>query len=179
MPRPESRRRWLIVGAALVAVVVVVCVVIGFTVPPAANTGGLPRSITVDGVAYDQVDLVRLRTPRQGSVTVQVPVTSRPVVVRASCRLAVLRASRARSALRLGMWWMRSGGSVADIPDTQGAEMLVCRGSEGPDLMQSIDPAWLPRVGDRLQLRWQQLDSVADTPSNSAASWALGVYTAG
>lgn len=176
--RQGSSRRWLIGVAVVVAVVVATCLVIGFTVPSAANTDELPQSITVNGAAYDRVHLVTLKTTLRESVAVQVPATSRPIVVRASCQLAVLHTRRARSALTLEMWWTRTGGDAADIPDTQGAEYLVCPRGRGPELVQTIDPAWLPRDGDQLRLHWQQLDTLADTPSDSPASWALAVYTA-
>ncbi|MEV6691285.1 hypothetical protein AB0M35_07430 [Micromonospora sp. NPDC051196] len=171
------RLRWL-AGVAVVAVVVAACLVIGFTVPPTANTRELPQSITVNGVGYDRVHLVMLKTTSQNSVAVQVPATSRPIVVRASCRLPVLHTNSARSALKLGMSWTHTGGSAADIPDTQGAQFLVCPHRHGPELTQTIDPAWLPRDGDQLRLEWQQLDTLADAPSDSPTSWALAVYTA-
>ena len=43
--------------------------------------------------------------------------------------------------------------------------------------MQTIEPTWLPRKDDQLQLTWYELYTIADTPSNSPASWALAVYT--
>ncbi|GHJ53084.1 hypothetical protein Nm8I071_23910 [Nonomuraea sp. TT08I-71] len=173
--RRDGRRRWL-VGAAVVAVVVA-WLVIGFTVPPAADTGKLPQSITVSGAAYDRVHLVMLKTTSQDSVVVQMLATSQPIVVRASCRLAVLHTSMASSALGLEMQWHRTGANSLDVPDTQGEEFLHCR-DQYADLSQSIDAAWLPRDGDQLRLHWKQMDALADTPSVSPASWAVAIYTA-
>src|SRR5262245_37884709 len=175
MIRRGSRRRWL-VGAAVVAIVVAACLVIGFTIPPAADTRELPQSVTVNGADYDRVHLVTLNTRSQDSVAVHVPATSRAIVMRASCSLAVLHTSSARSALSLEMSWTRTGGNVADVPDTRGAELLVCPRGHDSDT-QTIDPAWLPRDGDQLRLHWQQLDTLADTPTSPAA-WAVAVYTA-
>ncbi|MEU6023490.1 hypothetical protein ACGFIK_10480 [Micromonospora sp. NPDC048871] len=175
-----NRPRWLI-GVAAVAVVSVALaagLIIGFTLPPTANTSDLPQSITVNGATYDRVHLVTLRTTFQDSVDVQVPATSQPIVVRASCRLAVLHTSSANSALELDLSWTRTGGNAADTPETQDAQFLLCPHRHGQDLTRTIDPAWLPRTGNQLRLAWRQLDTFADIPSASPASWALAVYTA-
>jgi hypothetical protein len=176
--RRSGARRWLIGVAVALTIVVTACLVIGFTIPPAARTDELPQSIAVDGVAHERVHLVTLKTAHQDSTAVQVPMTSQPIVVRASCRLALLHTSRARSAIMLELVWMRTGGDVASIPDTKGTEILVCPPDRGPELVQTIDPAWLPRDGQRLQLRWHELPTLADTPSDSPTSWALAVYVA-
>jgi hypothetical protein len=52
---------------------------------------------------------------------------------------------------------------------------LDCPPRPGQDLLQTIDPAWLPRQGDQLQLKWWELPTSADVPSDSPASWALAV----
>lgn len=175
-------RRWLMAVPAVVAIVVTACLGIAFMVPPTANTKELPQSIAVDGVAYERVHLVTLKTtPRRETVAVQVPATSRPIVVRASCRLAVLHTSGAMSVFMLETSWMRAGGNGADLPDTHAAEYLVChpgRDHRDQKLAQSIDPAWLRGRADQLQLTWYEQDSAADTPSDSPASWALAVYIA-
>ena len=148
-------------------------------IPPAASIDELPQSITVDGVAYERVHLITLTTtPRRETVNVQVPKTSRSIVVRASCRLAVLHTSSAMSAFMLEMWWMRAGGDGAALPNTDGNEFLTCHpGWRNERLVQTIDPTWLPRNDVQLQLTWYELDTIADTPSNSPAFWALAVYT--
>ena len=177
--RPVIRRRWVIAVAAGVAIVVTACLGIGFLIPPGASTDGLPRLITMDGVVHERVHLITLKTtPQREIVAVQVRLTSQPIVVRASCRLAVLHTSSAMAAFMLDMWWTRTGGDANTIPDTHGAEYLVCHPGRGQQRVQTIDPAWLPRTEDRLQLTWYEQDTVADTPSDSAASWALAVYIA-
>jgi hypothetical protein len=133
----------------------------------------------VDGVAYERAHLITLTTtPRRETVNVQVPATSRSIVVRASCRLAVLHTSSAMSAFMLEMWWMRTGGNGAALPNTEGAEYVDCHpGWPNEQLVQTIDPTWLPRNDVHLQLTWYELSTIADTPSDSPASWALAVYT--
>jgi hypothetical protein len=173
------RRRWVMAVAAGAAIATTACLGIGFMIPPGASTDGLPQSITVDGVVHERVHLVILKTTSwRETVAVRVRMTSRPIVVRASCRLAVLHTGRAMAALMLEMWWTRTGGEADTIPDTHGAEYLVCHPGRGQELVQTIDPAWLPRTEDQLQLKWYELDTVADTPSDSPASWALAVYIA-
>ncbi|MGC5032319.1 hypothetical protein [Micromonospora sp. DT229] len=68
--------------------------------------------------------------------------------------------------------------NTADIPETQGAQYLACPSPDSQHLTRTIDPAWLPRAENQLRLTWRQLDTFADTPSASPASWALAVYTA-
>jgi hypothetical protein len=163
--------RSLIGVAVAVGVVAATCLVLGVMVPPAASTDQLPQSISVDGVRYQRAHLITFRTTRgPGTVAVQLPATSRPTVVRASCRLAVLHASSALSALRLELL------DENTVPDTHGAEYLACPPRPGQDLAQTIDAAWLPRNGDHLQLKWWELPTYADGPSDSPASWALAVY---
>jgi hypothetical protein len=176
--RRSGARRWLIAVAVALTIVVTACLVIGFTIPPAARTDELPQSIAVDGVAHERVHLVTLKTARQDSTAVLLPMTSQPIVVRASCRLALLHTSRARSAIMLELAWMRTGGDAGSIPDTQGTEILVCPPDRGMELVQTIEPAWLPRNGQQLELRWHELPTLADTPSDSPTSWALAVYVA-
>jgi hypothetical protein len=177
--RRRGARRWLIGVAAALTIVAATCLVIGFMIPPAASTDELPQSITVGDVVYERVHLITLTTkPRRETVAAQVPATSRPIVVRASCRLAVLHSGSALSALMLELRSMRIGGDQNIVPDTQGAEYLACPPRPGQHLMQTIDPAWLPRNEDQLQLKWFELPTYADAPSDSAASWALAVYVA-
>jgi hypothetical protein len=174
--RRSGARRWLIGVAVALAIAAAACLVIGFMIPPAASTDQLPQSITVDDVVYERVHLVTMKTTRRETAAVQVPATSQPIVVRASCRLAVLHSSRALSALMLELRWMRTGGNDDTLPDTRGAEYLACPPSPGQDLVRTIDPVWLPRDGDRLQMKWDELPTYADAPSDSPASWALAVY---
>lgn len=177
--RRHGARRWLIRAAVALTIVAAACLVIGFMIPPPANAARLPQSINLDDVVYERVHLITLKaTPRRETVAVQVPATSRPIVVRASCRLAVLHTGSALSALMLELRWMRTGGDLNTIPDTQGAEYLACPPRPGQDLVQTIDPAWLPGNGDQLQLKWWELPTYADAPSDSPASWALAVYVA-
>lgn len=171
----HGARRPLIGVAVALLIALTACLVLGFRVPPAANADELPQSITVDGVDYQRVHLVTLKTTYQDSAAVQVPITSRPILVRTSCRLAVLRSGRALSALGLEMVWMRTGG---DVPDTQGNDYLACGGDGRSRLVQTLDPAWLPQKGNQLRLAWSEMSTVADTPSDSPASWALAVYLA-
>jgi hypothetical protein len=133
----------------------------------------------VDGVVHERDRLFTLRTtPGREIVEARLPVTSRPILVRASCRLALLHTSRAASAFSLETWWMREGGNAADLPDTGGEDFLFCRPGPLQRLTETIDPAWLPYTDDTLRLTWLEQDTVADTPSNSPASWALAVYVA-
>jgi hypothetical protein len=165
--------------AAVVAILAAVCLGAGFMIPPAASTDQLPQWITVDGVVHERVHLVTLTTtPRREIVTVLLPVNSRSIVVRASCRLGVLHTNSGMSALMVETYWMRTGGSAADLPNTDGNEDLMCHPGWGNNrLVQTIDPTWLPRKDNQLRLTWYELDTSADTPSNSPASWALAVYT--
>jgi hypothetical protein len=167
----RGARRSLIGVAVALSILAATCLVLGVMIPPAASTDQLPQSISVDGVGYQRVHLITFRTtPGPGTVAIQLPTTSRPTVVRASCRLAVLHTSSALSALRLEL------RDENTIPDTHGAEYLVCPPRPGQDLAQTIDAAWLPRNGDQLQLKWWELPTYADAPSDSPASWALAVY---
>jgi hypothetical protein len=168
-----GKRRWLIGVAAALLIAITGGLVVGFKIPPAASTDEMPRSVTAGGVVYGRVALVTLNTTVHDSVTVHVPPTTRPIVVIASCRLAFLHTSRALSALTLDLTpAMLAGG---DVPDTQGVTMFACPYGEAKP-MHKIDSAWLPRDGDQLRLRWRQMDSYADTPSDSPASWAFAVY---
>jgi hypothetical protein len=178
MIRRLSRRRWLLAVAAVVAILAAACLGVGFMIPPAANTDQLPQSITVDGVVHERVRLVTLTTtPRREIMTVLLPTTSRSIVVRASCRLAVLHTGSTMAALMVETYWMRTGGNAADLPNTEGNENLRCHPGWGNNrLVQTIDPTWLPREDDHLRLTWYEQDTSADTPSNSPASWALAVY---
>ena len=73
-------------------------------VAPAASTKELTGSVTVQGVTYQRVDLATLRTtPRRELLVVEVPATTRSIVVRASCRLAVLHNDHGKSAFELEM----------------------------------------------------------------------------
>jgi hypothetical protein len=174
-----SGGRWRIEVAWTLSIVAAACGVIGFMIPPATSTDDLPQSMSIDGSGYERVHLVTLKTtPRRETVVVQVPATARPIVVRASCRLAILHTRSALSALMLELRWMRTGGNDNAIPDTEGAEYLACPPRPAQDLAQTIDPAWLPRIENQLQLRWWELPSYADAPSDSAASWALAIYVA-
>jgi hypothetical protein len=177
--RLGARRRRLAV-VAVVAILAAACLGAGFMVPPAADTDQLPRSITVDGVVHERVRLITLRTIRRREiVTVLLPATSRFIVVRASCRLAVLHTAGTMSAFMVEMYWTRTGGDEAELPDTEGNEFLLCHpGRPNDQLVQTIEPSWLPRQGDQLRLSWYELDTIADTPSDSPASWALAVYAA-
>ncbi|GID95761.1 hypothetical protein Adi01nite_51730 [Amorphoplanes digitatis] len=169
-------KRWLL-GAALVSAVLVVA---GFQISPPAPGDELPRTITVEGVVHERAHLVTFRSyPGEKRVSVSVPATSRPILVRAACRLAFLHRRRALSALSVQVWWMRDGGNVADLPDTGGNEYLWCDpGSDNQRLAQTIDPSWLPGEDGRRHLIWHEMPTVADTPSDAPASWALAVYTA-
>jgi len=172
--RGGSRRRLIGMAVAL-PIALVACLVIGFRIPPAASTDELPQSFTADGVVHDRLHLITLKTNRRDAVAVRVPVTSRPIVVWASCRLALLHGSSATSVLGLEMAWTRTGG---DTPDTHGNDYLVCSAGRTSRLVQTLDPAWLPRTGDDLSLTWSEWPTLADAPSDSPASWALAVYVA-
>ncbi|MET0419654.1 MAG: hypothetical protein ABW022_26865 [Actinoplanes sp.] len=178
MVKRHGRRIWALMVAALLLIVGVVA---GFWFAPAADAEELPQSLTLDGVVHQRAHLVNFNTYRGEKMTsVLLPVTSRPIVVRASCRLAILHTSSAMSALRTENWWMRTGGDAADLPDTAGNEYLTCAPGRGNDrLTQIIDPSWLPGQGDQRLLTWHEMPTSGDTPSDAPASWALAVYTAG
>ena len=165
--------------AAVVALVVAACLTVGFLVPPAATTDSLPASITVDGVVHERVHLLTLRTtPRREIVTVRVPVTVRSIVVRSSCRLAVLHRGRAKSAFSLETPWQATGGSQDTIPDTKGAEYFSCGDGRDARTERTIDLGWLPIEDGQLRLTWSELPTLADAPSTAPASWAIAVYAA-
>ncbi len=103
MIRQAGSRRWLIGMAVALPIALVACLVISLLTPPAPSTDELPQSFAADGVIYDRVHLATLRKNRRDSVAARVPVTSRPIVVRASCRLTFLQGSSARSVLGLEM----------------------------------------------------------------------------
>ncbi|GIF77054.1 hypothetical protein [Asanoa siamensis] len=162
-------------------IVATASVAAGFLTSPAASTNELPQSITVDGADYERIHLLTFTTyPGRKSVSVLMPATSRPIMVRAACRLPILHTGSAMSALMVETWWMDAGGSEADLPDTEGNDHLMCHPNWGNHrLTQTIDPSWLPRKDGQRQLIWHELDTSADTPSDAPASWALAVYTAG
>ena len=162
------------------ALAVTACVVAGFRISPAARTADLPQSITVDGIDYERAHLLAFKTyPGRKMASLLVPTTSRPIVVRAACRLAILHTSDAMSALMVETWWTRTGGNGANLPNTEGNEYLTCHPGWGNHrLAQTIDPSWLPGK-DQRQLNWYELSTSADSPSDAPASWALAVYTAG
>ena len=148
-------------------VVVTACVAVvgGFPLAPAASTDELPQSITADGIAHERVHLVTFKSyPGRRRVAVLVPATSRPVIVRAACRLAVLHTGDTQSALMVETWWTATGGNAADLPDTEGNEYLSCYpGSRGQHwLTQTVDPSWLPGEDGRRQLIWHELSTLAD-----------------
>jgi hypothetical protein len=108
------RPRWLIPVGVLLLVGAAAGINIALIIPPPASTANLPASVTVDGVVLERVRLFTLRTtPGRETVEAQLPVTSRPILVRASCRLALLHTSRAASAFMVEMWWTREGGNAA------------------------------------------------------------------
>jgi hypothetical protein len=173
-----GKRRGLIAAAAL-TVALAACITIGFKIPPAAKTDDLPRSITVDGVAYQRIHLVTFRTAQSGSSTVmRVPATSRPIEVRASCRLTVLHGFGG-SSLDLDTVSSRPSGLFdEDAPDTKGNGYFFCSDDRNDRLADTIDPTWLPRKGDQLQISYGVTDLFGDLPADVPASWALAVYVA-
>ncbi|GAA1758123.1 hypothetical protein GCM10009681_31690 [Luedemannella helvata] len=162
--------------AAALPALVVTCLGAAFVLLPGASTEAMPASITENGVVYDRAELITFRTVFRDSVTVRIPVTTRPIVVRGSCTLARLHGSHANSALLLDVPTSYVDGR--NVPETNGADVLHCFAGRPPDLTTTIDPGWLPREGDRLRLTWTELDTRADAPADSPASWALAVYVA-
>ena len=174
-----SRRRRLV--AAALVLVLAAAVVVGFRFAPAVDTGELPESITIGGIAYERVDLVTFRTyPGSKRVALVAPETVGSIVVRAACRFAVFHTGDAQSALGIETWWTLTGGNDADLPDTDGNEYLLCTATRQDPrwLTRTIDPDWLPRKDGRRQLIWHEWPTLADAPSDARASWALAVYTA-
>lgn len=178
MVERRGGRRWLIGAAVALALVVAAAVVVGFLVPPAASTAELPRSITVNGVVHERVHLITMKTtPRRDSVAVQIPMTSARILVRAKCRMAVLHTPRAKSGLGLEWKWTKTGGSSSDIPAASGEnEYIACAPGWSEIQERHVDPAWLLRSGDQLLMRWYEVPTLADTPTDAPASWALAVY---
>jgi hypothetical protein len=177
--RWAGKRRGLIAAAAL-AVALAACITIGFKIPPAAKTDDLPQSITVDGVVYQRIHLVTFRTAQRGSSTVmQVPVTSRPIEVRASCRVTVLHGVGTPNGLDLNTVWSRPGGiPEGDVPDMKSNGYLFCSDERNVRLVDTIDPAWLPRKGDQLQISYGVQDAFSTGTADVPVSWALAVYVA-
>lgn len=170
------KRRWLIGAAAALPALLVACLGATFVLLPGASTEGMPESITVNGAAYDRAELVTFRTVFRDSVTIRVPATTRPIVVRAWCSLARVHGSDATSALMLDVPTTYVDGR--NVPETNGADVLHCFPGRPPELTTTVDPGWLPREGDRLRLTWDELETRADAPADSPASWALAVYVA-
>jgi hypothetical protein len=167
---PRLTGKWVVFATVIAIALAGAAAVMVLRGPDVPRPSALPASfVAEDGATYRSIGTATMDTWRQRSVSVMVRPAVRTAVVGVlfSCAIDRRAVGRARSALSL---------AVIDLPgDDPAFDPFFTCPSDTPRMLD-VDVRKLPTTGDAITLTITRMDSLADTSTETPASWSFRFY---